>query len=159
MKNRTELRKQEWQDPIIRARRMVSLKKTWFKEGHKHSPEVIEKIRLKLKGKRISPNTEFKKGHPKPTQAFSFPEKEKHPSWKGDSVGYSGLHKRVYKERGKASRCEWCNSTGGKYHWANISKEYKINMNDFISLCVKCHGQFDKNSHQKNWRNQYVASI
>ena len=37
------------------------------------------------------------------------------------------------------------NWKGGKkmYHWANISKSYKRNRNDWLRLCVPCHMKYD----------------
>lgn len=66
-------------------------------------------------------------------------------SWKGDSVGYSGIHIWMRKTYGKPSYCEKCNDTTKRmYHWANISGEYKRDRKDWRRLCVKCHKEYDK---------------
>lgn len=83
----------------------------------------------------------FVKGHP-PLQS-----KETHWKWAGDSVGYSGVHVWVRKELGKPSRCDDCGDTSPRrYEWANISKEYKREVNDWKRLCRPCHHKFDKMS-------------
>lgn len=68
--------------------------------------------------------------------------------WKGDNVGYSGLHKWIVKKLGKPKTCEYC---GQEYnsrimHWANISHLYKRNTDDWVRLCVFCHKKYDLGS-------------
>lgn len=66
-------------------------------------------------------------------------------NWKGDSVGYSALHSWIRKNKGTPKKCEHCGRTDKKkYEWANISGEYKRDLNDWIRLCTKCHREFDK---------------
>lgn len=67
----------------------------------------------------------------------------KHSSWKGDGVGYFGVHNWVHKHKGKAKKCIKCGFVG-KCQWANVSKQYKRNVNDYISLCPKCHWHYDR---------------
>jgi len=83
------------------------------------------------KGERRGVETEFKKGQiPK--------------NWKGDMVGYNALHRWVARHRGKAKICDECGSD--KFvQWANISREYKRELNDYREMCSKCHRTYDKN--------------
>ena len=51
----------------------------------------------------------------------------RNPMWKGDAVGYSGLHLWVQARLGKPMRCESCGKSGLKgkqIDWANISGKY-----------------------------------
>jgi len=64
--------------------------------------------------------------------------------WKGDAVGYSGLHLWVRKTKPKPNACGICGKITTKLEAANISGEYKRDINDFIYLCVPCHRKFDK---------------
>lgn len=67
--------------------------------------------------------------------------------WKGDQVSYAGLHMWVNRHLGKPNTCEKCFKTGleSKFiHWANKSKLYKRDLNDWIRLCAKCHKEYDK---------------
>ena len=65
-------------------------------------------------------------------------------NWKGDKVGYSGLHAWVRKELGKPNHCAYCQTTTAKkYEWANISHSYKRELSDWIRLCVSCHRLYD----------------
>lgn len=78
----------------------------------------------------------------------------KHPLWKGSSVGYRGLHYWISRELGKPNICETCRNTKLKprqYHWANISKEYKRELTDWIRLCAKCHFIYDNKKIPSRW--------
>ena len=69
---------------------------------------------------------------------------EKNVNWKGDNVGYHGLHKWVARKLGKPSYCAYCQSTDIKaYYWANISHAYKRELSDWVRLCAKCHSAYD----------------
>jgi len=70
---------------------------------------------------------------------------EKSPLWKGENVGYGGLHAWIRRKIGKASSCFMCGIDDKKikYVWANISGEYKRDVSDFINMCSKCHNLFD----------------
>ena len=70
---------------------------------------------------------------------------ENHRNWKGDDVGYSGVHVWVKKQLGKAFWCTFCFSMVN-VEWANISHEYKRDLCDWLQLCRKCHIKFDRES-------------
>lgn len=74
---------------------------------------------------------------------------EKNGNWKGNKVGYKGLHIWVGKSLGKIKKCFRCGTTKAKwYHYANISGKYRRELWDFMPLCVKCHRAYDrKNKH------------
>lgn len=73
-------------------------------------------------------------------------KKEEWWIWKGDRVGYSGLHKRIRQELGSPDTCEHCGKSGLKgnqIHWANKSGEYRYDHEDWLRLCVACHRNYD----------------
>lgn len=73
----------------------------------------------------------------------------KNHEWKNDSVGYVGLHQWVSRCLGKPDTCEHCEKSGlygRKIHWANKSREYIRNINDWIRLCAKCHKEYDRDN-------------
>ena len=146
------------------------------KKGYKQP-----KISRALKGKRISPKTEFKKGQipwnkgkkwpkeirdkiskankgksPNKTSFFRGDPRvveENNPRWKGDDVGYGALHHWVKRKLGYPDTCEFCGKgglAGAKIHWANISGEYKREIEDWVRLCKSCHHKFD-NKSEKIW--------
>lgn len=129
-------------------------------KGFKHSEETIQKIREKKLAQKIVPRSAFKKGQPAWNKGMKCtwvternitdnPSKlgEEHWNW-SENVKYRGLHKWVQKYKGIPDTCEHCNIselTGHNIHWANISLEYKRDLNDWIRLCPKCHKAFDSN--------------
>lgn len=131
---------------------------SWFKKGHslrkgiKLNQSSIEKMRLKLMGRRLSPKTEFKKGQVPFNKGKSHNPEELHPNWKGDDVGYNALHAWVVRKLGKPEKCERCNTTKSKrFMWHNISYEYKRELNDWERLCAKCHAHEHKNWEGRIW--------
>lgn len=102
------------------------------------------------KGKKIhyTPPRAFKKGHvPWSTGKKGIFIEDKARHWKGDEVGYRGIHYWVVKKLGKPSECSYCHLRGlqgRKIHWANISGKYKGLLTDWVRLCAKCHGAYDK---------------
>jgi hypothetical protein len=64
------------------------------------------------------------------------------PSWVGDKVSYSALHVWINRHGNKGSTCEFCGSDNW-LEWSNISGEYKRELDDFQTLCAKCHRNFD----------------
>ncbi len=70
---------------------------------------------------------------------------ENHWNWKGDKVGYRGIHHWINKQNGKAIKCNFCGKTGIKHdiQWANIDHKYRRNLADYISLCALCHRTHD----------------
>lgn len=66
--------------------------------------------------------------------------------WKGDLAGYTALHVWVKKQKGKPTKCENSNCLGlpaGRYEWASLSGECKRDLEDFVSLCTRCHRRYD----------------
>lgn len=75
-------------------------------------------------------------------------------AWKGEKVSYFGLHAWVSRELGKPSVCEFCGTTTAKkYEWANKSREYRRDLNDWIRLCRPCHAQYDDIA-KKGWQTR-----
>ena len=99
---------------------------SWFRAGEKHPNSYTPP-----KGTRVSPATEFKKG--------IVPA-----NFVGDSVGYMGLHSWVRRHLGRAIKCEHCPKTTGRFHWANVSWEYKRDLDDWMQLCPSCHQKYDR---------------
>lgn len=90
--------------------------------GRKHSEETKRKMCLSTKGKIGSKN----------------------PQWKGDKACYVSKHRWITKHFGKARRCEFNpNHVASRYHWANISGKYTRDLNDYASMCPRCHRLFD----------------
>ena len=69
---------------------------------------------------------------------------ELNASWKGNMVGYWGVHRWIYRQMGKPNKCEHCKSEiKRKYEWCNVDHEYKRDVKDWIRLCTSCHRRYD----------------
>ena len=135
--------------------------------GIKWSDERKEKLRKALTGFKHSVATKLKmsaaqKGKTSPMKGKTHSNKTKllwsinrkgkntgiqNFNWKGDKVGYWGLHQWISRTFGKASGygCMICAGTKGsdKIEWANISGEYKREADDWTTLCKSCHTSLD----------------
>lgn len=67
--------------------------------GKKHSEETKRKISISNLGGNSG---SFYKG-------MKQPHNEKNQNWKGDDIGYSGIHKWLSRNFPKPSQCEFCN--------------------------------------------------
>ena len=82
---------------------------------------------------------------------------ERSGNWLGEDAGYMAKHTWVTKRKGKANTCIYCHDNSkNKYEWANISGNYKRNLDDYMSLCVHCHRMFDRNTE---FRENLLKSI
>lgn len=73
------------------------------------------------------------------------PKGESNHKWKGGQVGYRALHYWIERQLGKASKCNRCPSDSNRFHWHNLSGDYRRDISDWESLCAKCH----KKEHKK----------
>ena len=124
--------------------------------GKKHSEGSRVKMSLAHKGKKLTKETKDRISQAHKGKNFTGIENGKATRFKATGCsgikllgknGYRNLHKWVVKKLGQPSKCEHCGKdklTGKKIHWANISGEYKKDINDWKRLCVKCHYLKDK---------------
>ena len=71
--------------------------------------------------------------------------------WKGDKVGYQGIHQWLNHIFGYPSKCEKCNKIGSRsknnrwtINWAKLKrKKYKRKRENFWALCKSCHTSYD----------------
>jgi hypothetical protein len=105
-------------------------------------------------GYKLSPQSEEKKE--KIREIMNRPEmrekiaaqlrNENNPLWRGNDVGYSGLHSWLKRKLGKPMICEHCGKKVERptqIHWANKYHTYKRNLTDWIRLCSSCHKKYD----------------
>lgn len=92
---------------------------------------------------------------------------EKSRNWKGELAGYVAKHSWIRKHFGRAAICENMDCSYPKrvdagrktikkpsrYEWANISKKYKRDKNDYIQLCPSCHRKWDMGKIILNLKN------
>ena len=64
-------------------------------------------------------------------------------NWKGDKVGYWGIHDWLKTNYGVAVKCEQCGSEK-KVQWAKLeNKKYERKRENFWQLCARCHVIYD----------------
>ena len=103
-----------------------------FIKGHITTKEVREKISNTSKGRKPW-NTGKKVG-----KLLNSPFGKNHWNWRGDAVGYSGLHIRIKKSFPKPQNCNLCGKEA-KLELANISQKYKLEISDWMWICRSCH--------------------
>src|SRR3990167_9188467 len=117
--------------------------KYWL--GKKRNEETKLKISKTKKG-QPSPNKgkTFSKTHRENLSKSHLNNQvgERNGMWKGDKVGYSALHDWIKRNKPKLTHCEKCNNKK-PLQAANISGEYKRDINDFMWLCARCHVYYD----------------
>lgn len=103
--------------------------------GKHHSKKAKQKISMNharpMLGKKLSEEAKQK--------LVESNSGEKHWNWKGEHVGYSGVHTWVKKNKPKINYCEVCGSVNKRLEISNISGEYKRDINDYNWLCSRCH--------------------
>ena len=108
----------------------------------------IQKLRMAKLGRKMSEITKEKHRQWRPSEETrermrnSAHKGEKAYNWKGDKVSYGGLHRWVYRHKGRPKKCEHC-GIQEKIEWANKSRKYLRDFTDWISLCRLCHRKFD----------------
>jgi hypothetical protein len=120
--------------------------------GRKHSEEFKEKCRYPrtaLHKQRIS-EANIRIGNVPPTR-FG----KENTNWHGGIGTYKCVHKWIKKHYGTPDTCEHCGKSGLKgikIHWANVSRKYWYDRKDWLRLCTKCHGKFDKGNRASYYK-------
>ena len=134
-------KKKNYKSEETRLSVLKNLKTNYWLGKKRNNPEYIEKIRKAHLGQVC-----WFRGKKRPEISG-----EKHPNWKGDSVGYVGIHIWVRKQKGKPKTCSHCGITNKKrkISWANIDHKYRRNLEDYTSLCYSCHRIYDYKNNLK----------
>ena len=107
----------------------------------------------------------FRKRSEKVGNYNNHPINEINSNWKGTHVGYTCLHTWVRRRKPKPNRCQKCGKKQDYLELANISGEYKRDIDDYVYLCVRCHKEMDgtlkpfieggkKTRFQKGYKNE-----
>lgn len=129
-----------------RARLSKALTGRKLSETTKKKMSEAKKKEWRSGKRKYSPNSGYQKGHPQFNTGRTHWKKGHIPSnWKGEEVGYVGLHLWVKSKKGKPKICEHCGITykHKRLAWANIDHQYRRTLDDFISLCYSCHKNYD----------------
>ena len=107
----------------------------------------------------------FKKGYTPWNKGKGYLQKgEKNPNWKGDKVGYSGIHIWLRKTFTK-EKCEDCGSIPPPakkdfLEWALIKGcKYERKRENFKCVCRSCHLRYDEiiNNITKKCQHQNIG--
>jgi len=74
---------------------------------------------------------------------------ESNPNWRGDEVGYGGVHQRLYRIRGSAKDYD-CACGRVAAQWAYVGprepgqrQPHSADLSLYEPMCVSCHKRFD----------------
>ena len=90
---------------------------------------------------------------------------DKNGNWRGDNVGYNGIHDFMHRRMKQPKSCQSCGKITSNLDLANISQKYKRVVDDWEWLCRKCHMQKDgrmkkfgryKKDWKKGWETRRV---
>lgn len=98
--------------------------------------------------------------HANSPTTIGFPKQkrlEQNPGWKGDKVGYRGIHSWVVRNWGKASQCESCSTTEAKvYDWSNKTGQLIRDRENWQEMCRSCHQKYDYANGMRKTRKSYA---
>lgn len=80
---------------------------------------------------------------------------ERNGQWKGDKVSYGAIHDYVKYHLDKPKACEQCGEEK-PLDLANISQEYKRDLDDWEWLCRKCHMHKDGRAMQLRFKRSHT---
>lgn len=119
------------------SERCISCSNTFYKKGRplskQHKINVINANKRRT-GTKLSMDVKIKMGKCKMGGLNGM--------WIGDNVTYKPLHSWIRRHKPKPLVCEKCNNKP-PYDLANISGQYKRDINDFRWLCRGCHMESD----------------
>jgi hypothetical protein len=88
-----------------------------------------------------------------PRHGYRYPVGPAHPMWRGDDVGWSGVHNRLRSLFGKAAehRCTDCHGPAAEWSYDNSDPDerpsahgpYSLDLSRYTPRCVTCHRRFD----------------
>ena len=82
---------------------------------------------------------------------------ENNHNWRGNDIGYWGIHRWLIKTFGKANKCENinCSKLGREIQWALLKgKSHQRKRENYIMLCEKCHKKYDGKPHTKETKGK-----
>lgn len=151
----------EWKEKVVKN--LLTTSKDYTQEiREKLSKSKIGKAPIWMSDKykkksAIKKMSKSKKGAPSPNKGRKYPQLrgKNNCQWKADDVSYRSLHKWVRNHKDANNGCSFCGVKDlNRFHMANISGEYRRDVDDYIELCPKCHKKFDMYPEE---RGNYVC--
>ncbi len=129
----------------------------------KDSPNWVEKVLFTCQycgaTEYITPNALKRKRYCSPEckrlagQSKEMIEKisgENNVTWKGDNVGYRGIHHWIIKIKGPAKNYKCIDCGKQARDWSNVDHSYKRILEDYQPRCVSCHRKYDFQMKRNN---------
>lgn len=69
---------------------------------------------------------------------------------------YWAIHAWVRRNKIKPTSCLECKQESKNIWWANISGQYKRDLDDYIALCCKCHRKMD---YTDEWKKKISLAM
>lgn len=159
-KRLSEATKRGMANPDVRKRMSEAIKRTMSNPIFR---QMLSELR---KGRHLSPNSEFKKGHkeaPETSRKRSEAMRgEKCYLWKGGisyapySLDWTRALKRIIRERDNYL-CQLCNiKKGMQIHHIDYNKK-NCNPENLITLCRSCHSKTNEN--REKWKKFFEAKL
>lgn len=125
--------------------------------GKKHTEEWKQRARLRSMGKK---NPFFGKHHVEEAIeknrlahiGKSYPNNrgENHRWWRGDDVGYSGIHKRIRKLLYRPELCQNCNSAPS-FEVICYTGIYNMDLDNWRWWCRGCHIKYGDSGRRRTY--------
>ena len=116
---------------------------------YKRSEDHKKLMSLKLKNRKFKPETleKMKKAKLGKKQSVEHVKNNVNARMNNgkfkENAKYNAIHEWIRRRKSKTELCEMCNKEK-PYDLANLSGEYKRNVDDFKWLCRKCHYHLDR---------------
>lgn len=122
----------------------------WYRPCDKCGKHIKNKYKSQIKQKTCSHSCQLMgnrhRAGKKPVNAWEPGDTlgEKNVNWRGADAKYGSLHDWVSYHLGRPRRCYNCDTTEhSRFEWANVSGEYKRDLDDWVRLCKTCHVLID----------------
>lgn len=113
----------------------------WNKGLTKETDKRVKRYGEKQRGKHVSEETKRKM-----SENHADVSGEKNPRWTENPTNHA-IHLWIKNHKQKTGICTICNKKYKKTQWANISGEYKRDLDDWFELCYWCHRLYDDIKH------------
>lgn len=83
-----------------------------------------------------------------------------HYSWKGEGVGYRGLHYWLRRTLGVPDKCSKCDKADTRprfIQWASVNGKYPRDPRNYVPLCGSCHKLHDLELARKSTQDVLLA--
>jgi hypothetical protein len=131
-----------------------------YKMTEEHKRKIGEANRISLKGKHVSPKTEFKRGRISERKGKAFPQirEEKHYAWTG---GSEATARRIALRLGRdLSRCQICGETDKRIDVHHIDGNFRNNNNFNLGIiCSFCHFAIHDNGKETRFKSKEVEVL